>query len=155
MAEITLADVINVMNAVLTRLDGIDGRLGGMDGRLDGMDGRLDGIRTGLRILSAKQENSTKGRVEPLVVVPKPDGLAPMSEYPVIEELLVAGNETLPSGRTNSWSAKKSLHLIREYEPGYITEGEEGEGRSRPRRLKVAQLLGITSAQLSFGLLAL
>ena len=31
-------------NAIIRRLDGIDGRLDGIDGRLDGIDGRLDGI---------------------------------------------------------------------------------------------------------------
>ena len=76
--------------------------------------------------------------------VPLSDGRQPFHEYPVIEQLLVAGNERLPSGGQNTWSAAKSLRLILEYEPGYSTDGDDAETRSRPRRIKVAQLLGVT-----------
>jgi hypothetical protein len=129
--------------------------LGGINTRLDEIDNRLDGIHTEVRILGAKQANSAKGRKEILAIVPKMNGELPTIEYPVIEHLLVAENERLPSGTANTWNAGKSLSLIREYDPGYETDDTGGETRSRKRSLKVAQLLGITNAQLTLGLLAL
>jgi hypothetical protein len=167
MAELTLNDVMNAVTALSTRMDTrlgqidtrlghIDTHLGHIDTRLDQMDTRLSELCAGQDILRAKQENSMKGRRDLLARITKPDGTQPTCEYPVIEELLVGGSETLPSGNENNWSASKSLQLIREYEPGYATDGEAGdETRSRPRRLKVAQLLGVTTGQLNFGLLTM
>jgi hypothetical protein len=162
MSDFTISDVMIALGGINTRLDridnrldGIDNRLDGIDNRLDGIDNRLDGIHTEVRILGAKLANSAKGREEVLAIVPKMNGELPTIEYPIIEHLLVAGNERLPSGTANTWNAGKSLSLIREYDPGYETDDTGGETRSRPRRLRVAQLLGITNAQLTFGLLAL
>ena len=168
--EPTLRDLMDVLKHMTTRFDGIDGRLDriegrldGIDGRLDGIDGRLDGIDGRLSILEStgeitrcKLENSLKHRSDPLLRVPKADGQIPNCDYPTIENLIVGGSETLPSGATNTWNAQKSLDFIREYEPGYFTDGEaDDERRSRPRRLKVAQLIGVTSVQMNFGLLTL
>jgi hypothetical protein len=98
MAEFTIADVMTALDDMRTSL--VD--------RLDGIDGRLEDIRTEVKILSAKQVNSTKGRRESLVVVPKADGQLPISEYPAsIEHLIVAGNEALPSGAANNWNRAK------------------------------------------------
>ena len=155
MSDFTISDVMMALGGINTRLDRIDNRLDGIDNRFDDIDRRLDGIQAEVRILGAKQANSAKGREEVLAIVPKMNGELPTIEYPVIENLLVAGNERLPSGTVNTWNAGKSLSLIREYDPGYETDDTGGETRSRPRRLKVAQLLGITNAQLTFGLLAL
>ena len=162
MSDFTISDVMMALGGINNRLDRIDNRLDRIDNRLDGIDNRfddidrrLDGIHAEVRILGAKQANSAKGRDEVLVIVPKMNGELPTIEYPVIEHLLVAENERLPSGTANTWNAGKSLSLIREYDPGYETDDTGGETRSSPRRLKVAQLLGITNAQLTFGLLAL
>jgi hypothetical protein len=160
MTEVILVDLMNAILARLdrmdTRFDQIDTRFDQIDTRLNQMDVGINALQIGLNILQAKQENSMKGREEPLKKIIKSDGSQPVSEYPVIEQLLVSGLVMLPSGGQNHWSARKSLLLIQEYEPGYTTDGDvENEMRSRPRRLKVAQLLGVTSSQLNFGLLSL
>ena len=43
-------------NAIIRRLDGIDGRLDGIDGRLDGIDGRLDEMTTEMSLHRAALE---------------------------------------------------------------------------------------------------
>ena len=42
--EPTLRDVMDSLDRINGRLDGVDGRLDRIDGRLDGVDGRLDRI---------------------------------------------------------------------------------------------------------------
>jgi hypothetical protein len=96
--------------------------------------------------------NSTKGRDDELEIVPLANGHLPESSMPTIAKLLVAGNEKLPNGAVNDWNAKKSLKLIREYDPAYETDDESAETTtSRKRRLKIAQCLGLTGPQLSMG----
>ena len=163
MTEKILNEILREIQGINRRLDGMDERFVGINHRLDGMDERFDAIDGRLmsleiqgRVTAAKYENSTKHRGENLARVPKASGNLPTSDYPKIENLLVSGSEKLPDGTTNAWSASKSLDLIREYEEGYATDGAKGdETRSRPRRLKVAQILGVTVAQLNFGILAL
>jgi hypothetical protein len=104
---------------------------------------------------SAKQLNSCKGRDEPLEPVKTREGREPTSPLPTIEKLLVAGNEKLPSGTFNDWNAKKSLKLIREYDPGYETDEEEAVQTSLKRRLVLSQHLGITPTQLNIAALTL
>ncbi len=112
MTELVLVDV---MNAVIARLDRINTRL-------DQMDVGINALQICLNILQAKQDNSMKGRKEPQKKILKPDGSQPVSEYPLIEQLLVSRPEILSSGRQNTWSAYKCLLLIREYKPILWTE---------------------------------
>ena len=114
----------------------------------------LRSIENGQVILIAKLYNSTLGRTEILRSVPKADGTPVTCAFPnCLEELIVAGNETLPSGGINTWNSAKSLELLREYDPGYETgdDIDEGSTRSRFRRLKVATAIGITRVQMNFG----
>ena len=180
-ALVTLSNRVTDMDTRLTgidtRLTGIDTRLTDMDTRFTDMDTRLTGIDTRLtvglgdiccrldaietrqRILGAKQYNSTIGRTDELKVVLKSDGSAPICDFPrCLEQLLVAGNESLPSGVVNTWNKVKSLALLHEYDPGYDTDGmdaDEESSKSRARRLKVASALGVTRMQLNFGQMSL
>jgi len=100
--------------------------------------------------------NSTKGRDDELEIVPLTSGALPQHELPTIAKLHVAGNEKLPNGQSNDWNAKKSLKLIREYDPGYATDDENEEKQtSRRRRVKIAQCLGLTGTQMSMGAMTL
>lgn len=97
--------------------------------------------------------NSLKGKNEILDKVPTigPDGKEkePNLEYPTIAMLIVAGNEKIPgTDEKNTWNAKKSLALIKEYEPGYETDEEETVPSAR-RRIKLAQCLGISPSQIN------
>lgn len=100
----------------------------------------------------AKLSNSLKGKNEPLEKVPivgangkeRPVDM----EYPTIAMLIVAGNERIPGTEMTNWNAKKSLKLIREYDPGYATD-EETDVVSAKRRLKLAQCLGVSPSQIN------
>ena len=99
-------------------------------------------------IREAKQINGLKLREEELLVVPLKNGTPPTGPFPTIEQLLVAGNEKLPStNRINPWNAKRSLDLIRQYDSGYYTEDEEATSTSRRRRITLGKYLGITPSQ--------
>jgi len=104
-------------------------------------------------ILSALHSNSLKGRDDVLTFVPLANGRMPSAATPrTLSSLLVSGNETLPDAAGPAcWNREKSLALIREYDPTYESDGSGDElVSSRRRRLKVAQCLGITRAQLNF-----
>lgn len=54
------------------------------------------------------------------------------------------------------WNSSKSLALIRQYEPGYASDGEgEEDAKSRRRRLRLARLIGVTRVQLNFAQMTL
>jgi len=109
-----------------------------------------------MRINAAKTSNASKTSDEPLVPVPLPNGELPRNDYPTIAELIVSGNEKLPCGVSNDWNAQKSLKLIREYDPTYETDDETASDvTSRRRRLKLAQHLGLTPAQLNTAMTAI
>ena len=105
--------------------------------------------------------NSKLGRTERLHELPRDvDGALPSAQVPpldfpsTLECLLVAGNETLPSGGNNSWNKKKTIHLLRFYGEDEETDNEdEHSSASRTRRLRLSRKLGISLAQLNFGLL--
>jgi len=100
--------------------------------------------------------NSTKGLNDELEVVPLTSGALPQLELPTIAKLLVAENEKLPNGQPNDWNAKKSLKLIRKYDPTYETDDEaEKKQTPRRRRVKIAQCLGLTGTQMSMGAMTL
>ena len=63
---------------------------------------------------------------------------------------MVSESESLLGGQHNNWNAKKSLELIREYDPGYATDNDDTPDHSRKRRLTLAKLLGVTTMQLNF-----
>ena len=115
-----------------------------------GMSNRLDNLSVQVKILAKKAENSVKGRSDVLAIVPRNDGRDPEAAYPIsLEQLLVAGNELLPSGSQNTWNKKCSLDLIKEYEPGYETDDADEATSSHRRRIHLAKLLGITTSQLN------
>ena len=107
--------------------------------------------------------NTTLGRAELLKEVPrKVDGLTPSEmnppvEFPTsLEKLLVAGNETLPSGAQNDWNKTKSLRLLNFYGDDDNTDNEdENNSRSRARRLRIARHIGVSQTQLNFAQLSL
>ena len=116
-------------------------------------------LRTSVTILTAKHANACLARAEKLVKVPKPDGKLPTGAYPdTILNLLVAGNEKLPDGTTNTWNKKKSCALLQQYEVdvGDMSDGEnENTELSRTRRLKLVRVLGVSQAQLNYAQLSL
>eukprot|EP01126_Amoeba_proteus_P025803 TRINITY_DN2564_c0_g1_i10.p1 TRINITY_DN2564_c0_g1~~TRINITY_DN2564_c0_g1_i10.p1 ORF type:complete len:214 (+),score=20.06 TRINITY_DN2564_c0_g1_i10:168-809(+) len=148
-------DIDKRFDGIDKRFDGIDKRLDGMDRRLDDIDERLSHVEKDLKvttinqsIMSAKLTNSTKRWDENLVFVPLADGTLPSGDIPTIEQLLVSGREKLPSsGDLNPWNAKKSLILLRQYDPGYETDEEEELATSRRRRISLGRHLGITPTQ--------
>eukprot|EP01126_Amoeba_proteus_P025812 TRINITY_DN2564_c0_g1_i6.p2 TRINITY_DN2564_c0_g1~~TRINITY_DN2564_c0_g1_i6.p2 ORF type:complete len:227 (-),score=20.30 TRINITY_DN2564_c0_g1_i6:173-853(-) len=161
-------DIDKRFDGIDKRFDGIDKRLDGMDRRLDDIDERLSHVEKDLKVTtinqsimyvllmltnptpirSAKLTNSTKRWDENLVFVPLADGTLPSGDIPTIEQLLVSGREKLPSsGDLNPWNAKKSLILLRQYDPGYETDEEEELATSRRRRISLGRHLGITPTQ--------
>jgi hypothetical protein len=115
---------------------------------------RLDRVEGQLGVLTAVQFNSTLGRDDRLRVVPLSDGSDPIPEFPsTLAQLIVAGNELLHNGLANTWNSNKSLLLLRAYDPTYETDedqNDEQSRRSRDRRLRVAQRIGVTRSQLNF-----
>ena len=89
--------------------------------------------------------------------VPNSRGEAPSVFPDNIMMLLVAGNEKLPNGETNSWNKKKSQQLLKFY--GQEDSDSESESEytptSRERRLNVAKQIGASKAQLNFAQLSL
>lgn len=157
MAAITLADLNQALAVALAPVNGqlslLREDVAILQADVGKMKADLSAISITNRIILAKMENGTKGRTEALTRVPKRDGsdVNPNVEYlRCVEQLLVAGNERLPSGDVNGWNSDKSLHLIREYDPGYDTDGIDSEDKkSRRRRMVLAKHLGVSSAQLN------
>lgn len=150
MAAITLADLNQALAVALTP---VNGQLTLLREDVAILQADLSAISITNRIILAKMENGTKGRTEALTRVPKRDGsdVNPNVEYlQCVEQLLVAGNERLSSGDVNGWNSDKSLLLIREYDPGYDTDGIDSEDKkSRRRCMVLAKHLGVSSAQLN------
>ena len=72
------------------------------------IDAAFKPLRISVSILMAKQDNACVAAAEELVKVPRPDGVLPIGTYPdTILNLLVAGNEKLPDGMTNTWNKKE------------------------------------------------
>lgn len=131
----------------------------GVDKRFDALETSMTVLQTDMKVLQAKQFNSTLSRTDELKIVPKPDGSLPAKEdYPYsFECLLVAGNESLPgSGARNYWNRHKSKKLLRAYDTADSDSGgsgadDEQSGKARHRRILVAKTLGITLSQLNLG----
>ena len=139
------------LHAIEARLDAIEATVDTFSTRFDAIEGNIEILAINLKIIAAKGQNATCTRDEILVKVPLTDGSFPISDYPqTISNLVVSGNESLPSGQQNNWNAKKSLELIREYDPGYATDNDDTPDLSRKRRLTIAKLLGVTTMQLNF-----
>lgn len=111
-------------------------------------------LKHAVDVLTAKQRNSVKGRDDALESVPFPiggqvygDGLMPTT----LAHLSINGGQVLPSSVLNSWSARKSRDLLLSYGEASDSEGEVDESgpTARRRRIKLAQLIGITTAQLN------
>lgn len=116
---------------------------------------KVDAVGHEVKVLAAKQANSTKGRDDVLEPVPFPigarvfgDGVMPLT----LAHLSVSGSENLPCGARNIWNNRKSKNMLRTYGEG--SESDEGEVDelgpiARRRRIKLARNLGITTAQLN------
>ncbi|GLC69858.1 hypothetical protein PLESTF_000888200 [Pleodorina starrii] len=124
---------------------------------------KVDGLTSEVKVLAAKQLNSTASRSDVLQKVPLRNGSLPTGEYPrTIMELTVAGNDALPDGSNNPWNKARTINLLRQYDEEYEEDsgnesGDEDEQspKSRTRRLRLARCLGITPAQLNFAQLTL
>ncbi|GLC62271.1 hypothetical protein PLESTB_001864600 [Pleodorina starrii] len=134
-------------------------KLGELNDKVSKLDDKVNDLTVGVKILSAKQHNSSVSRADRLVKVPLANGAEPAQDYPEsILHLLVAGNETLPNGTVNNWNKHKSQALLRQYAEDSGDESnteDEYSSRSRARRLRLARCLGITQAQLNFAQLTL
>ena len=111
-------------------------------------------VKHEVKVLAAKQMNSTKGRDDPLERVPFPIGAVAYGDgaYPAtLAHLSIAGNENLPNDEKNMWNARNSRNLLLTYGEGSESEGEidEMHPSARRRRIKLARRLGITTAQLN------
>ncbi len=103
-----------------------------------------------LAMLPTKSLNATLDSISTIVKVPLMNGGDPLSGYPrCMYSLVVAGNEKLPNDSQNTWNAGKSLALIREYDPGYETDGNDSYGPARKRRMVLTTHLGVTTYQLN------
>lgn len=107
-----------------------------------------------VNVLTAKQNNSTKGRDDPLDPVPFPMGgqvFGNGERPPTLAHLSISGRENLPNGERNTWNASKSRFLLLTYGEGSESEEEvdENGATARRRRIKVARRIGITTAQLN------
>ena len=114
---------------------------------------KMDAVGHEVKVLAAKQANSTKGRDDVLEPVLFPvgakvfgDGVMP----PTIAHLSVSGSENLPSGTRNTWNNSKSKNML-------LTYGEDSESdelgpsarRRRIKRIKLARNLGINTVQIN------
>ena len=154
----TPEDIQIIKELLATAIAPIIVRLDLIDERVNNIDDNVHQLVTSVSILNVKSQNSQCGRDDELQVVPLPGGNRPTVAYPKsIANLIVSGNERLPNGTVNNWNSLKSAALIKQYEPDYATDEEtqEDTARSRNRRLKLAKLLGVTSAQLNFAQLTL
>lgn len=95
--------------------------------------------------------------VDNLVEVPNDDGRLPSHsvDYPSsIDELIVSGAESKPSGGKNVWSYAKSKRLLEFYGENAFSGSEDERDeyehpKARTMRLRVAKRIGITIAQIN------
>ena len=112
-------------------------------------------VKHHIKVLAAKQNNSTKGHDDTLDAVPFPPGgvfVGDGAMPPTLAHLSVAGNENLPNGQRNTWNARKSKDLLLtfgEADSDSETDGEEFGPTARRRRIKLARFIGVTAAQLN------
>ena len=159
---LTEADKLIIAALLSTALQPITERLSAIEPRLDAISGdvaaiseRLNDLHNDFSVVATKAHNAACSKDDTLKKVPLSDGSFPVNDCPQsVLNLLVAGNESLPNGQGNNWNARKSLDLIKEYEPGYETD-ENAPNLSRKRRLKLAMLLGVTSTQLNIAQLSM
>ncbi|KAG2438893.1 hypothetical protein HYH02_010689 [Chlamydomonas schloesseri] len=147
-------------DALKNALQPIKDEIAVLSTKVDDLSAKLDKTMVKVDILVVKQQNSAATRSDRLQVVPRPDGSMPTVEYPEsIQQLLVAGNESLPDGQRNTWNKSKSKALLQQYEDANESESEaddnEYSSKSRARRLKLARHLGVTNAQLNFAQMTL
>ena len=118
-----------------------------------------DKITPTLKSIEARLENSYAGREEELKWPPHKESGLPYAagETITINCLLVPGNEKLPNGKTNNWNKTKSRAALEYYGEKCESDEEKSEysASSRARRLRLARVLGVSSAQLNFAQLAL
>ena len=98
--------------------------------------------------------NSRLSRTDRLTVVPcviDGDLRNPNVDFPnCLEELIVSGNEQLPSGGTNNWNKSKAKASLKFYGEDIGTDTEnENSG------LRLASRIGVNQAQLNFAQLPL
>ena len=159
---LTEADKLVIAALLSTALQPMTERLNAVEQRLDAISGdvaaiseRLNDLHNDFSVVATKAHNAACSKDDTLRKVPLSDGSFPVNDCPQsVLNMLVAGNESLPNGQGNNWNARKSLDLIREYEPGYETD-ENASNLSRKRRLKLAMLLGVTSTQLNIAQLSM
>ncbi len=139
-----------VIQPLIQKLDKIDSRFDGIESRLNNVEINVALSNNKLAMLLSKSLNATLDSDSTVAKVPLMNGGDPLSEYPrCIYSLVVAGNEKLPDDSQNTWNAGKSLALIREYDPGYETDGNDSYGSARKRRMVLATHLGVTPYQLN------
>ena len=155
--QAAIQPLIQKLDKIDSRFDGIESRLDSIESRFDGIESRLDNVEANvslsnnkLAMLLTKSLNATLDSNSTIAKVSLMNGGDPLSEYPrCIYSLVVAGNEKLPDDSQNTWNAGKSLALIREYDPGYETDGNDSYGSARKRRMVLATHLGVTPYQLN------
>jgi hypothetical protein len=151
-----VAAITERVGAISGDVAAITERVGAISGDMAATTERLNLLHNEFSVVAAKAHNAACSKEDTLKKVPLSDGTVPLSESPqTILNLLVAGKEKLPNGQENIWNSKKSLELIREYDPGYETDEGTNGIFSRKRRLKLAMLLGVTSTQLNIAQLSM
>eukprot|EP00727_Mastigamoeba_balamuthi_P001503 m51a1_g1135 hypothetical protein (225) ;mRNA; r:228312-230219 len=118
---------------------------------------QLSPISTKLDIFRTANSNARPS--DPVTQVPRSDGMLPSKDGHIafpgsLAELVIAENERLPTGGTNTWNRERSRELLRWYGqdvPGdYPSDTESGEDRpyARQRRIVLAKHLGFTASQI-------
>eukprot|EP00735_Rhodelphis_limneticus_P011694 TRINITY_DN4829_c0_g1::TRINITY_DN4829_c0_g1_i1::g.998::m.998 TRINITY_DN4829_c0_g1::TRINITY_DN4829_c0_g1_i1::g.998 ORF type:complete len:179 (-),score=11.25,Matrilin_ccoil/PF10393.4/0.2,Matrilin_ccoil/PF10393.4/1.7e+02,RmuC/PF02646.11/0.1 TRINITY_DN4829_c0_g1_i1:108-602(-) len=160
LTELIKTTILETIAPLAEKIDAVVDRLEHLEGRFDQVDSNVKQLNISFNRMAARMENSYLTRDEKLVLVPNEAGDFPSADYPeTLSQLLVAGNEKLPNGQKNGWNRDKSKKLLRFYgeasQSGSDNDDSELSQRSRDRRLRLARKLGITPAQLNFGILSL
>jgi hypothetical protein len=165
-----ILDALAAMNAKLTSLDNkvaaledkvtsMDVKVTSMDVKLTALDVKVTNIDHRLQASVAKAKNAMLGRSDIINKVFLDDGTIPDVDYPLtISQLAVSGSESLPDGSgVNTWNSAKSkrfLSAFKEDDTDTDTESAQSEEiRAKTalrRRVKVANILGISTTQLNF-----
>jgi hypothetical protein len=150
------------MTAVTTDdLKAILDALAAMDAKLTALDVKVTNIDHRLQASVARAKNAMLGRSDIINKVFLDDGTIPDVDYPLtISQLAVSGSESLPDGSgVNTWNSAKSkrfLSAFKEDDTDTDTDTESAQSEeiraktALRRRVKVANILGISTTQLNF-----
>lgn len=162
MTSVTTDDlnpILELLVEIKVKLTALEVEVKAIDVKVTAMDVRVTNIDHRLQASEAKVKNAMLGRSDIINKVCNNDGTIPDVDYPLtISHLAVSGSESLPDGSgVNTWNSAKSkrfLMTFKEDDPDTDTESAQSEEikakTALRRRVKVANVLGISTTQLNF-----